>query len=164
MIVVAPLHELDRALAHWRPSRVVSLSSPGAEPARFPDDVEVLRLTFHDILEPRPGLHMATEADVAALLEFGLERRVESPLLIHCWAGVSRSPAAAYVIACARQPRVGADAIADRLRRAAPFATPNRRLVALADVALGRGGSMVSAIAAIGRGEETSLGRSFLLD
>ena len=163
MIVVAPLHELDQALAHWRPSHVVSLASPGAEPARLPRDVELLRLMFNDIAEPRPNLAMATEADVKTLLSFGLAWPEERPLLIHCWAGVSRSPAAAYVIACARNPAGDEMDLANKLRREAPFATPNPHLIALADGLLGRGGEMTRAIAAIGRGSETSLGVSFVL-
>lgn len=54
-------------------------------------------------------------------------------------------------------------ALADALRSAAPFATPNRRLVALADAALDRQGRMVEAVAAIGRGAETSTGATFRL-
>lgn len=164
MIVVAPLHELDEAILRWRPSHIVSLASPGAEPAPLPQNVETLRLTFHDIAEPRAGLTVASKADVDALLTFGLAWPAERPLLIHCWAGVSRSPAAAYILACARTPAAGALDIAQRLRHAAPFATPNRRLVALADAALDRGGVMRASIAVIGRGAETNLGRSFVLD
>lgn len=164
MIVVAPLHELDEAVALWRPSHIVSLASPGADPAALPSDVEILRLTFHDIAEPRPGLSMATRADVATLLKFGADWSGERPLLIHCWAGVSRSPAVAYVIACARDPARDAGDLAEALRRAAPFATPNRHVVAVADGLLERGGAMTAAIAAIGRGAEVSLGYRFALD
>ena len=163
MIVVSPLHELDQAIARWRPSHVISLASPGSEPARLPGDVELLRLTFHDIAEPRPDLAMATEADVKALLSFGLAWPEERPLLIHCWAGVSRSPAAAYVIACARNPAGDELALATNLRRAAPFATPNPHVVALADDLLKRRSAMTRSIATIGRGSETSLGASFFM-
>lgn len=163
MIVVAPLHELDQAIARWRPSHVVSLASPGAEPPQLPRDVELLRLMFHDIAEPTPDLAMATEADMKTLLSFGLAWPGERPLLIHCWAGVSRSPAAAYVITCARDPTIDELEQANKLRRAAPFATPNPHIIALADGLLDRGGAMTEAIAAIGRGSETSLGVSFAL-
>lgn len=164
MIVVAPLHELDAALARWRPSHVVSLTSPGGQPVPLPGEVETLRLVFHDIVAPRPGLRMATPADVAALLRFAAAWPARRPLLVHCWAGVSRSPAAAYVIASARRPAGEAEAIASALREQAPFATPNRHVVGLADALLGRRGAMIAAVAAIGRGAETSLGRSFRLD
>ena len=60
---------------------------------------------------------------------------------MHCWFGVSRSPAAAYVAACALAPDQDEAAFADSaLRRAAPFATPNRRIVALGDALLAREG------------------------
>lgn len=163
MIVVAPLHELEQAIARWRPSHVVSLASPGAEPARLPRDVQQLRLAFHDIADPRPDLAMATDVDIKSLLSFGLTWAGEQPLLIHCWAGVSRSPAAAYVIACARRSKGDEQNLAKTLRRAAPFATPNPHVVALADRLLDRAGAMTGSIAAIGRGSETSLGVSFVL-
>jgi predicted protein tyrosine phosphatase len=163
MIIVAPLHEVDEAIRVWRPSHVIGLASPGAETARFPEGVARLQLTFHDIAEPRDGLQPVTEADVADLLAFAQSRSPTAPLLIQCWAGVSRSPAAAYAVACAIRGPGEEAALAEALRSAAPFATPNPRLVALADAALGRQGRMVEAIAAIGRGAETSTGATFRL-
>jgi predicted protein tyrosine phosphatase len=66
---------------------------------------------------------------------------------------ISRSTAGAYVAACALNPRRDEWTIARELRRASATATPNSRLVALADRMLGRDGRMVAAIDAIGRGE-----------
>lgn len=161
MIRVAPLHELEAELARWRPSHVVSLGSPGAEAAALPGDLKTLRLTFNDIAEPRDDLVMATQADIEALLAFAGTWDGERPLLVHCWAGVSRSPAAAYVLACAMSSPGQEAELAAGLRQAAPFATPNRHVVALADRLLERQGAMSSAIAALGRGAETSMGSSF---
>jgi len=163
MIVVAPLHEVDEAIRIWRPSHVVGLASPGVETARFPASVARLQLTFHDIAAPRDGLQPVTEADVGQLLAFAGSWPRTAPLLIQCWAGVSRSPAAAYAVACAIRAPGEEAALADALRQAAPFATPNPLLVALADAALGRRGRMIEAIAAIGRGAETSTGATFTL-
>ena len=59
-------------------------------------------------------------------------------MLIHCFAGVSRSTAAAFIAACALAPNRDEATIARALRAASPTATPNARLVALADAALGR--------------------------
>jgi predicted protein tyrosine phosphatase len=53
--------------------------------------------------------------------------------------------------------------IARRLRDASPYATPNPRLIALADDILGRRGRMVDAIASIGRGEMAIEGNPFAL-
>jgi predicted protein tyrosine phosphatase len=88
----------------------------------------------------------------------------KSPMLIHCFAGVSRSTAAAYIAACVLAPDRDEFAIARALRAASPTASPNVRLVALADDALGRGGRMNEAIAEIGRGQECSEGEPFTLE
>ena len=73
-------------------------------------------------------------------------------MVVHCWAGISRSTAAAYTALCSINPDVPEDLIAERLRRASPTAYPNRLMIRLADQALGREGRMVRAIEAIGRG------------
>jgi predicted protein tyrosine phosphatase len=73
-------------------------------------------------------------------------------MLIHCWAGISRSTASAFALACERSPKVDEKTIALAMREAAPHAYPNRRIVALADDILGRRGRMVDAIDAMGNG------------
>ena len=83
-------------------------------------------------------------------------------MLIHCWAGISRSSAAAYAIACDRNPGFERD-IADELRRRAPSVTPNRLMVALSDDLLGRGGRMAEAIERIGRGADAFEGEPYRL-
>ena len=75
-----------------------------------------------------------------------------TPLVVHCWAGISRSTAAAFVAVCALNPERDERDIAWAIRRASPTATPNLRIVALADEMLERDGRMVAAIEAIGRG------------
>ena len=71
---------------------------------------------------------------------------------------------AAFIAACALAPKRDEFTIARRLRAASPTATPNARLVALADAALGRNGRMNEAVAAIGRGEECFEGTPFTLE
>lgn len=84
--------------------------------------------------------------------------------MIHCFAGISRSTAAAFISACALAPQANEGAIARSLRAAAPSATPNARLVALADELLGREGRMIEAVRAIGRGADAFEGQPFTLD
>ena len=162
-IVVAPLHEVRAVLAARRPSHLVTLGSPDGPVAEVRHAGPRLRLLFHDIAAPRDGLTAATRGDVERLLAFAREWDGSQPLLIHCWAGVSRSPAAAYAVACSRATAGQEARLAAELRAAAPFATPNPLVVALADSLLGRDGAMVAAIAAIGRGAEVGLGTSFEL-
>jgi predicted protein tyrosine phosphatase len=50
------------------------------------------------------------------------------------------------------------------MRRASPTATPNIRIVSLADRLLGRDGRMVTAIETIGRGEIAVEGNPFRLE
>ena len=75
-----------------------------------------------------------------------------------------RSTAAAFIAACALDPSRHEASIADALRAASPSATPNPRLVAVADAMLGREGRMIAAIQAIGRGAEAFEGTPFRLD
>jgi predicted protein tyrosine phosphatase len=121
-----------------------------------------LHLVFHDIVEAREGLILPSGAMIAAMLDFSRARTRETPLLIHCWAGISRSSAAAYILACDRHPGCEGE-LATTLRARAPFVTPNRRMVALADDLLGCNGAMVDAIARIGRGAEAFEGMPYRL-
>jgi predicted protein tyrosine phosphatase len=116
---------------------------------------------MHDIAEEREGYVAPSREQVAAILAFGKGTSVHQPLLIHCYAGISRSTAAAYIIAAALWPALDEKALADELRRRAPSATPNPRIVAFADDLLGRDGRMVAAIRAIGRGAEAFEGTPF---
>jgi predicted protein tyrosine phosphatase len=123
-----------------------------------------LWLRLHDISTPLDGYIMPGEDHVAGLLEFvrGWDR--STPLVVHCFAGISRSTASAYSAVCALNPQRSEDAIAQALRRASPTATPNIRIVSLADRLLGRDGRMVAAIETIGRGALADEAKPFRLD
>ena len=117
-----------------------------------------------DIVAPMPGQVLPEATHLEALLVFFRAWDRAEPMVIHCWAGVSRSTAAAYIAACALRPERDEFAIARALRAASATATPNARLVALADEALRRGGRMNAAIAQIGRGEACLEGAPFALE
>ena len=70
-------------------------------------------------------------------------------MLIHCYAGISRSPAAALIAMVLDAPG-REQAAALTLREAAPHAQPNRLLIELSDDLLGRGGRLVAALDAMG--------------
>ena len=145
---------------------LVSLINPPLSverPARIAPQWHML-LEMHDIAAPLAGHILPQAAHVDALLAFVRAWDRRAPMLIHCWAGVSRSTAAAFVAACALAPEHSELAIARALRAASPTATPNPRLVALADDLLGRSGRMADAVAAIGRGADCFEGVAFALD
>lgn len=162
-IIVCPLDEAAEACAAHGAGHVISLLAPPAETPDFVGPAARLRLSFNDIVVPTDGLIEPNTHHIARFLDFldGWDRR--SPLLIHCWAGVSRSTAAGYIAATLRDGPGSEELLAARLRQRAPFATPNSLIVALADQALGRQGAMTAAIAAIGRGAETAKGVLFRL-
>ena len=70
--------------------------------------------------------------------------------LIHCFAGLSRSTAAAFIALCAVNPDAPEDATARALRRSSDTAVPNKLFVALADKELGREGRMSAALTSMG--------------
>jgi len=123
-----------------------------------------LILGMDDISMPMDGYIAPANEHVRRLLDFvrGWDRA--KPMVVHCFAGISRSTAGAYVAACALNPRRDEAAIAQALRRASVTATPNPLIVSIADRMLGRDGRMMAAIDAIGRGELAYEGEPFRLD
>ncbi|TIO01331.1 MAG: protein tyrosine phosphatase, partial [Mesorhizobium sp.] len=83
--------------------------------------------------------------------------------VVHCYAGISRSTASAYIIAAALAPKRDEAELAKTLRFLSPSATPNPRLIAVADMLLGREGRMIAAVEAIGRGADAFEGIPFEL-
>lgn len=60
-------------------------------------DGDHLRIACNDIAEPRDGLICPDDTHVGELIRFATRWAHEGPLVIHCWAGISRSTAAAFV-------------------------------------------------------------------
>ena len=123
-----------------------------------------LRIGINDITEPAPGLSEPQAAHAAQLIAFARAWDRREPMVIHCFAGVSRSTAAAFIVACALSPERAEADIAAALRRLSPTATPNALLTRHADALLGRGGRMIEAIAAIGRGQDCFEGVPFAFE
>ncbi|WP_354072380.1 protein tyrosine phosphatase [Caulobacter sp. 1776] len=139
-------------LSDQRVDHVLSLVSPEGEVPAVTAPRTLMR--FNDIIEPRDGLLAPSPEQVAAILALPEVLGAAATLLVHCHAGVSRSTAAAYILACAARPAGEEEALAAYLRAACPEATPNALMIALADEQLGRGGTMTRAVAAIGRGAD----------
>lgn len=157
-IFVSSLALAPTTIQRERCSHVVSLLSP-EEIHLAPEDLPTdrrLRLAMHDLrgAEVAPGETPPAAAHVEQLLAFAQGWRAEAPILVHCWAGISRSTAAAFTIACARNPHADEREIAWEIRRVSHTAWPNPIIVDYADKALGRNGRMLAAIEAIGPGRQ----------
>jgi predicted protein tyrosine phosphatase len=166
MIHVCSLARLHATVEATGARRVVTLMRD-VELVRRPATIEHadhLLLRLDDISEPIDGYTVPVEGHIAELLAFVRSWDRAAPLVMHCYAGVSRSTAGAFVSACALNPRRPEAQIAQDIRRLSPTATPNIRIVMLADRMLRRGGRMVAAIDAIGRGIACYEGHPFRLD
>ncbi len=137
-----------------KPARVVSLLSPY-------DDFPVfnglsrdlhLQVAIHDITQDVGDWLAPASTDAESLIRFVEPWDRSAPMLIHCWAGISRSTASAFITACLHNPAADEEEIALTIRKASPTASPNRLLVSHADALLGRHGRMTKAIEMIGRG------------
>jgi predicted protein tyrosine phosphatase len=145
---------------------LVTVLTAGASVAR-PSQIcptRHLRIAVSDIEAPLDGHILPGAEHVERLFDFLRAWDQSAPMVIHCYAGVSRSPAAAFIAACALAPHRPELDLARELRRVSPTATPNRRLVALADQLLGREGRMSAAVADNGRGVDCFEGAPFALD
>jgi predicted protein tyrosine phosphatase len=165
-LYVCSLALISETVAATGARSLVTLLSPGTaieRPVAISPERH-LYLAVSDIVEPAPGQVLPEAVHLDEFLGFVQRWDRAEPMVIHCFAGVSRSTAAAYIAACALEPRRDEFAIARALRAASPTATPNGRLVALADDRLERRGRMSEAIAGIGRGQECSEGTPFALE
>jgi predicted protein tyrosine phosphatase len=166
LIVVSPLSRIAEMAVRHKAREMISLLAANQDFHR-PAVIQAarhLKLSMNDISFAGTGdLIAPQEMHVAEIITFARAWDQTSPLVVHCWMGVSRSPAAAMIASLAVAPDDDDDALARRLREASPFATPNTRLVEIGDALLGRGGRFVKAVKAIGRGADADGNTPFTL-
>jgi predicted protein tyrosine phosphatase len=162
-ITVCSLADLHETVAREGASHAVTLINAVTEVLPPVADENYLRLDFNDIAEEIPGLVAPGEHHVRRLIEFVQAWDRSAPIVIHCFAGISRSTASAYIATLALDPSRDPYELAAELRHKSPSATPNPRLIAFADTILGHDGAMIEAIKGIGRGADTFQGEPFSL-
>ena len=164
-IHVCPLSKIPATVSATGARSLITLINHGTPVAR-PREIAAARhlnVTVSDIIVELDGHILPAEAHVAEILAFVRNWDRAEPLLIHCYAGVSRSTAAAFIAACALAPERPEIEIAQAIRDASPTASPNTLLVQVADRMLERNGRMIAAVDAIGRGEDCFEGVPFAL-
>jgi predicted protein tyrosine phosphatase len=133
------------------PGHLISLmdSCAGLEtpPGIAPSDH--LKIDVHDIAQAMDGYTHPSETHIRQLLDFGARWSGERSVLVHCMAGVSRSAATGFILACQRNE--GREEEVARLMRArGGWVSPNPLMVAIADDLLGRDGRLVDALRCMG--------------
>ena len=165
-IHVCSLAALNDVVAATRATHIVTVINPWSVPDTPPTVASCnhLKLAVNDIVSAQPGLVAPQQDHIEQLVAFVRHWNCSGPLVIHCLAGISRSSAAAFITLCAVNTGVSEFTIAESLRAASRSATPNARMVQLADKFLARDGRMIEAVEAIGNGIVTLSGEPFSLD
>lgn len=166
MIHVCSLAALSETVRAVRASHVLTVM---ANVDQVPRPASVLpanhlKVQVDDITEQIEGFVAPSETHIEQVLQFvrGWDRH--APMVVHCYAGISRSTASAFAAVCALNPHRDEIAIARQMRAASPIASPNRLIVSLADKALGREGRMLRALEEMGPGSMMIEGKPFRID
>ena len=164
MIIVCGLHTAQTQIDRNGAKSVIGILGPETPHPEYTGINNHLKLTFNDINADTPGLVSPQEHDAKRLITFIKNWDQKQPMLIHCWAGISRSTASAFAALCILRPDVDEMELAQELRTASPSATPNRLITAQVDQLLGREGRMLKAVESIGRGASAYEGTPFILN
>lgn len=134
-------------------THVLSILDPGTPSPAGLDSLgphHRVELRFDDVVQEHIGYRAPTEADVAAVLEFGehllrdVPRQDRHHVLVHCWMGISRSTASGAMLLAQHAPG-HEEAAFDVLYGVRPRCWPNSRMIGFADTLLGRRGALVRA-------------------
>jgi predicted protein tyrosine phosphatase len=166
MIHVCSLARLHDTVADTGASHIVTLLRLVDRVERPKAIVETnhLILGMDDIAAPTDGYIHPAEEHVTELIEFVQRWDRRAPMVVHCYAGISRSTAGAFISACALNPQRDEATIARTIRGSSRTAMPNSMLVSHADRILGRKGRMIAAVEALGPGLPATEGEPFRLD
>ncbi|HEY4265140.1 MAG TPA: protein-tyrosine phosphatase family protein [Micropepsaceae bacterium] len=152
-ILIAPYADLEETVRRHRPSHLVTLMiEPFVETPKAIHPDHHLRIGVHDVIEPSEGSVVPEPHHIAEMLAFAKNWDRRAPFLVHCWAGISRSTAAAYIVLCNLHGQGHELHIARALRFRAPHAQPNPLMIRHADRLLGREGRMIAGVEAMGEG------------
>ena len=150
MLYVSSLADMPDGVARLKPSHLISLLAPQELPPTPPGvaSQQHLKVAIDDICEPMDGQVHPEDGHIEEILSFAAGWDRARPLLVHCYAGVSRSMATALILLCLESRGREAE-VASLISARAPHAHPNRLMVAIADRLLGCDGRLQAAVEAM---------------
>jgi|TARA_B110000444_G_C18850016_1_gene604812 predicted protein tyrosine phosphatase len=122
-----PLHNALKILKEEKTKKIISIYSPNNSFPLFPGikNKDILRLCFNDIDQARYNLKTISQKDIRSVLSF-VQKNQDSDILIHCYAGVSRSIAISIIIFFMYNRNFTPSEIYNLIKEKAPFANPNK--------------------------------------
>lgn len=144
LLRICALDELETVASAVHPDLIISITDPDpAERARADGAIargapgaQVLRLEMHDICEPMEGC-TAPDAEMVEQAVTAAQHHLPSSdarLLVHCHAGLSRSPSIALAALAGyaeSHSGITSTTLADAVQQAAPFAIYNAGILDL---------------------------------
>ncbi|MBP6818369.1 protein-tyrosine phosphatase family protein [Ferrovibrio sp. MS7] len=133
-------------------SHLIGILDPGTRRPEAYQDVSprhMAEFRFHDIVLPDSLRLAPSAADMAAIIA-ACERVLDDQpqhVLVHCWAGISRSTATATILMALRNKGREAE-VFQALAKIRPRSWPNSLMIRQADRMLGHGGALVAAMEA----------------
>ena len=166
MIHVCSLAHMPATVEETGARHIITVMGKISQVQRPPsvDEANHLMISMDDITAEAAGFNAPNEGHVQQVLDFVRHWDRTTPMVVHCYAGISRSTASAFVAACALNPARSEAEIAHQIREASPFAWPNPLIVRIGDGLLGRNGRMIRALDEIGPGDLSFEGRPFRVD
>jgi predicted protein tyrosine phosphatase len=169
-IHICSLKMVESLAAEIGPSHILSLLggiTPFPETPKNVDPRNHLKMTLADIAEPQEGMIHPGAEHVQQVIAFGerwaKEGGAQRPIIVHCFAGISRSTASALTIACLLRPKTVEARFTEALRASSESAQPNTLLIEHADRLLGRHGRLVTAVEDMGLADFSKAGQPFVL-
>jgi predicted protein tyrosine phosphatase len=129
----------------WDPEWMERGGVEGQLRKRLPSDTRIHIAYFHDTSIEEPGRRAPVEDDLRNILAFAANLEPQATILIHCWAGISRSTAVAYAILCQSMGPGREMECIESILSIRPQAFPNSLIIELADRILERKGAMQQA-------------------
>lgn len=121
-IFISPQKEANYLAKKIKPTHIISISDPEKETPFESSwgEAKILRLKFYDVQSEDVASKMnkdqiPTKEVVESIYSFGKTLEDDSILLVHCFAGISRSPAAGIIALTSKHGAFGASKIVGSL-------------------------------------------------